>query len=124
MAKIILFTQEGIISKEFIEIDFDGTVADFIEDRYLQKCKKGYSVPLSIYDGKPCAENEISSDIDALLNGNGNYTIIETPAGVGAFVAASIVISIITAVAVIALTPDPVLPENVARRGTAQLAPL
>lgn len=68
----------------------------------------------SVYCGEPCAENLIPNTAEDLAAiGDGEYVVIETPAG-GAIAYA--IIAVVVAVAVIALTPKPNLPKNVNRQ--------
>jgi len=114
LAKIILFTQDGLLNREFQEIEHDGSVGEFVAERYFDRYDAGSAIPFSVYEGIPCHENEITDDITRMMAAKeGDFTVVET-AGTGIEIAA-IIISIVAAVAVIGLAPDPELPQNVAR---------
>lgn len=70
------------------------------------------SVKVQVFRGEPCAENEITGNIAALLaNDCDEYVILESPGFEGIFY----VIMVIIAVAAYVLMPKPVMPGNVNR---------
>lgn len=72
------------------------------------------SVKVQIFKGEPCAENEITGDVRAILAGGcDEYVILQSPGFEG--VLGYIILAVVVAVAVIALTPKPVMPGNVNR---------
>ncbi len=93
-------------------IAYEGSVGEYLAE-YFQP-----GDAFTVFDGQPCLENDITFDtdgepnFDVLLNGHGTYTIIETPSGA---VGVQILIAVIIAVIVIALTPKPKFPNNVSR---------
>lgn len=109
MAQITLITKDGLLKKEYEEIEFNGSVLDFCVERYFES-----KVPFIVYDGEPSKDKDITLDIDKMANGYGHYTIIETPAGLEPLAITSIVL-IVLSVAVVLLAPKPKMPNNVNR---------
>jgi len=74
------------------------------------------SVKVQVFRGEPCAENEITGNIAALLaNDCDEYVILQSPGGLDPFSWALIAIAAVMAVAAIILMPKPVMPGNVNR---------
>jgi len=93
-------------------IDFDGSLGEWIVSEYKNK-----EIPFLVYEGCVSSANHIPIDensVDFLLSCNDEYTVIETAAGNPLVVSA--IISVVIAVATIALTPDPKVPQNVNRQ--------
>ena len=90
-------------------IAFNGSIGDYVAGEYY-----GTEKPFIVYRDEMAGPNDITADIDALVNGvEGNYYVAETAAE--AF-AVQLVVSLIISVAIIALTPTPELPTNVNRQ--------
>jgi len=71
-------------------------------------------VTVQIFRGEPCAENEISRDVQAILAGDcAEYVVLQSPGA--QYYAVIAIISAIIAVAAIVLMPKPVMPSNVNR---------
>lgn len=75
--KIKLFDHPFAVSEpQIFEAD---NLAQWLLDHYGQSP----SVKVQIFAGEPCAENEISRDIDAIMRGNyAEYVILQSPAGI------------------------------------------
>jgi len=111
LAKIKLFTKDGILENKFINIDYAGSVGEFIADVYYEK-----EIPFSVYEGVPSIESDITFDEEKLLSGFGEYTIIETPSATLGVAGVLAIISIVITVAAILLIPNPKLPANINRQ--------
>jgi hypothetical protein len=71
------------------------------------------SVRVQVFRGEPCAENEISDDLAALMTSDADeYTILQSP---GDPMTIFYVVMAVSMVAAIVLMPKPVLPGNVNR---------
>jgi len=80
------------------------------------------SVRVQIFKGEPSAETEISADAEAILAGDaGEYTVLQSPAGVDpvTLMYAMYAIMAVAAVAAYLLMPKPVLPGSVGNRPQA-----
>jgi len=111
LAKIKLFTKDGILENKFINIDYAGSVGEFIADFYYEK-----EIPFSVYEGVPSLESDITFNEEKLLSGFGEYTIIETPSATLGVAGVLAIISIVITVAAILLIPNPKLPANINRQ--------
>jgi len=106
LATIKHYKKDCLTTGEFDLVECD-SVAVFIMDNI----EKGEA--FSVFKGKACQENLIPNTPEDLISlGDGEYSIIETPAGAQA---AFYIISLVVAVAVVALAPKPELPSNVNR---------
>ena len=77
------------------------------------------TVRVQVFAGAPCAENEITQDVYALLAGDApEYTVLQSPAGFDPFTI-GLIISVVFAVAVIILTPKPEMPNAAINRTQA-----
>ncbi len=73
------------------------------------------TVKVQIFKGEPCAENEISYDLQAILASDSDeYVILQSPGGFDPFTWLLIVVAVVS-VAAIVLMPKPVMPGNVNR---------
>ena len=74
-------------------------------------------VRVQIFKGEPCAENEISNDLAAIMAGDADeYVVLQSPAGTGVeWLIYAAIIATVAAVATILLVPKPVMPGNVNR---------
>jgi len=108
LAKIILFSKDGLLKKQFIEIDYNGSVMDYCIENYYKS-----DIPFIVYEGdRPSKDCDITFDVEK-MKGNGTYTIIETPAEAMTIIS---VVLIVLSVATILLLPKPKLPSNINRR--------
>ena len=106
MATIKHYKKDCLTTGEFDLVECD-SVAFFI----TQSIEKGEA--FSVFKGKACQDNLIPNTLEDLMAlGDGEYTIVETPAEAAT---AFYVIALVVAVAVVALTPKPELPANVNR---------
>jgi len=97
-----------MLTGQFEEIDTDGCIADWLVDNF--EAGDAFSVFSSF---KPSQENCITFN-EAELMKDGEFIVLDTPAD--AVTAAFIIVSVVLAVAVVALTPKPELPENINRQ--------
>lgn len=73
------------------------------------------TVKVQVFKGEPCAENEITHDLRAMLaNDADGYVVLQSPAGTEWLIYAAI-IAVVVAVASVLLAPKPVLPGNINR---------
>ena len=73
------------------------------------------TVKVQIFKGEPCAENEISYDLQAILAGDSDeYVILQSPGGFDPFTWLLIIVAVVS-VAAIVLMPKPVMPGNINR---------
>lgn len=94
------------VAPQVFEVD---SLAQWLLDQYGDAPK----VMVQIFDGEPCAENEISYDAAAILAGNcDEYVILQSPGGP---MTIFYVVMAVVAVASIILMPKPVMPGNVNR---------
>lgn len=71
------------------------------------------TVKVQIFKGEPCAENEISTDLQAILASDcDEYVILQSPGG---WEIVLMIVVAVVAVAAIVLVPKPVMPGNINR---------
>jgi hypothetical protein len=86
--------------------------ADSLGEWLLQHYGPALGVNVQIFAGEPCAANEITGDVVAVLaDASDEYVILQSPGSPVVFY----VIMVIVAVAAIILMPKPVMPGNVNR---------
>lgn len=115
MIEIMHYRQDDLLNKVLPDvISLECSVGD-----YIAHCME-HGRPFVVFKGNPCDENIIfpledkEESILSLMDFNdGEYSIIETA---GEAFAVQLVIAIVLAVAVVALTPNPELPSNVNRQ--------
>lgn len=110
MTKINLFIKENLISGDFEVIETPLSIGEWIVDNY-----NGKAIPYSVFSGIPSLDTDITKDIDLLVNGFGEYTVLETPSatiGVAGWLA---IISLVISVAAIALAPKSKIPGTISR---------
>ena len=96
---------------------FDGvpSLGEWLLDHYGETP----AVRVQVFVGAPCAENEITNDLPALLASSADeYTVLQSPAGFDPFTI-GIILAVVFAVAVIVLTPKPEIPNAAVNRTQA-----
>lgn len=97
-----------MLTGQFDEIDTNGCIADWLVDNF--EAGDTFSVFKSF---APSQDDCITFDESELMK-DGEFIVMDTPAD--AVTAAFIIVSVVLAVAVVALTPKPELPENINRQ--------
>ncbi len=97
-----------MLTGQFEEIDTDGCIADWLVDNF--EAGDTFSVFKSF---APSQDDCITFDESELMK-DGQFIVMDTPAD--AVTAAFIIVSVVLAVAVVALTPKPELPQNINRQ--------
>ena len=112
MATVTLYAQDCLTTGRAVKHSTHLTIGEWCADRYFDRYQEGIQTPFTVYEGNPSEENDITFDIDRMMNGYGEYVVIETPAD---GVTAALVVSLIVTAVAVSLVPDPTLPENVNR---------
>lgn len=88
---------------------FNGSIGDYIAENFFDEEK-----PFMVFEGEAATENDITHDIERMVAAtSGEFIVTETA---GEAFAIQLIIAVVLAVVVIALTPTPELPENVNRQ--------
>jgi len=109
LATIKHYKEDALISGEFTPYEGVESVGRWI----VNNIKQGQA--FAVFNGQPCKENMIEITPKALAHlPDGDYVILNTPAD--PVTLGYIAFAIVIAVAVVALTPAPELPQNVNRQ--------
>ena len=89
--------------------------ADSLGEWLLSHYGEVLSVNVQIFTGQPCAENEITNDVNSILTCTAPEIVVLQSPGLTEAVLINIAISIVLGIVAQALAPSPKLPENVNR---------